>query len=84
MNHITNINLSNSDWNTTSEDLIVTGVYEEKTLSPQAKLIDSSTKHIFTKAIESGDVNGKVGTSHTFYYDSKILVLIGLGSKKKL
>ena len=32
MNHITNINLSNSDWNTTSEDLIVTGVYEEKTL----------------------------------------------------
>ena len=83
MNHITNINLSNSDWNTTSEDLIVTGVYEEKTLSPQAKLIDSSTKHIFTKAIESGDVNGKVGTSHTFYYDSKILVLIGLGSKKK-
>ena len=82
MNHISKINLSNESWDATSENLIFSGVYEEKIFSPQAKLIDSSTKNIFTKAIESGDVNGKVGTSHTFYYDNKILVLVGLGSKK--
>jgi leucyl aminopeptidase len=82
MNHISKINLSNEGWDATTENLIVSGVYEEKTMSSQAQLINISSENLFTKAIDSGDVNGKVGTSHTFYFDKKILVLIGLGKEK--
>jgi leucyl aminopeptidase len=82
MNHISKINLSNADWDATSENLIFSGVFEEKILSSQAQLINNSSENLFTKAIDSGDVNGKVGTSHTFYVNKKILVLIGLGKEK--
>tara|TARA_B110001452_G_scaffold212411_1_gene183004 strand:+ start:817 stop:2277 length:1461 start_codon:yes stop_codon:yes gene_type:complete len=82
MSHITNINLSKKNWDVVTEKLVIVGVYEEKTLSPIAEIINSSSQNMFKHAINSGDVNGKVGTSHTFYFNDKIIILIGLGSQK--
>ena len=45
MNHISKINLSNEGWDATTENLIVSGVYEEKNFSSQAQLINISSEN---------------------------------------
>ena len=83
MAHLSNVNLSNDQWNDTSADLIAVGVYEDKSLTPIAQDIDDSTDRVFSNAIKIGDIKGKNGESHLFYVNDKRILLLGLGKKEK-
>ena len=83
MAHLSNVNLSNDQWNDTSADLIAVGVYEDKSLTPIAQDIDDSTDRVFSNAINIGDIKGKNGESHLFYVNDKRILLLGLGKKEK-
>ena len=59
MAHLTKIEISNSNWDKSNSDLVVVGVYDDKTLTPIAKSINDHNKNLFDEAIKLGDVNGK-------------------------
>ena len=83
MAHLSNVNLSNDQWNDTSADLIAVGVYEDKSLTPIAQDIDDSSDRVFSNAMKIGDIKGKNGESHLFYVNDKRILLLGLGKKEK-
>ena len=83
MAHLSNVNLSNDQWNDTSADLIAVGVYEDKSLTSIAQDIDDSSDRVFSNAMKIGDIKGKNGESHLFYVNDKRILLLGLGKKEK-
>tara|TARA_B100001093_G_C26805339_1_gene1005223 strand:- start:16 stop:1473 length:1458 start_codon:yes stop_codon:yes gene_type:complete len=83
MAHLSNVNLSNDQWNDTSVDFIAVGVYEDKSLTPIAQDIDDSSDRVFSNAMKIGDIKGKNGESHLFYVNDKRILLLGLGKKEK-
>ena len=82
MAHLTKVKISNENWDNSESDLIVVGVYQDKTLSPMAKSIDEKNGKLFFNAISIGDVKGKKGELHLFYIENKRVLLMGLGHKE--
>ena len=83
MAHLTKVKISNDNWDNSDSDLIVVGVYQDKTLSPMAKTIDEKYGKLFFNAITIGDVEGEQGELHLFYIENKRILLLGLGPKEK-
>ena len=83
MAHLTKIKISNDNWDKSGSNLIVVGVYQDKTLTPMAKSIDEKNENLFFNAINIGDVKGKKGESHLFYIENKRILLLGLGKKEQ-
>ena len=82
MAHLTKVKILNENWDNSESDLIVVGVYQDKTLSPMAKSIDEKNGKLFFNAISIGDVKGKKGELHLFYIENKRVLLMGLGHKE--
>jgi leucyl aminopeptidase len=66
----------------------VVGVYEDKMLTSAAARIDEASGGAIKRLIDSGDISGKLGSSHVLFglagvAASRVLV-IGLGEQKKL
>ena len=61
MAHLTKVKISNDSWDNSESDLIVVGVYQDKTLSPMAESIDEKNGKLFFNAISIGDVKGEEG-----------------------
>ncbi|HSX60419.1 MAG TPA: leucyl aminopeptidase [Tahibacter sp.] len=66
----------------------VVGVYEEKMLTSAAARIDEASGGAIKRLIDSGDISGKLGSSHVLFglpgiAASRVLV-VGLGEQKKL
>ena len=83
MAHLTKVKISNNNWDNSDSDLIVVGVYEDKTFSSIAKSINEQNGKLFDNAIDIGDIKGKKGESHLFYIENKRILLMGLGKKEK-
>ena len=83
MAHLTKVKISNDNWDNSDSNLIVVGVYQDKTLTPMAKSIDEKNENLFFNAINIGDVKGEKGESHLFYIEKKRILLLGLGKKEK-
>ncbi len=83
MAHLTKIKISNDNWDKSGSNLIVVGVYQDKTLTPMAKSIDEKNDNLFFNAINIGDVKGEKGESHLFYIENKRILLLGLGKKEQ-
>jgi len=83
MAHLTKIKISNDNWDKSGSNLIVVGVYQDKTLTPMAKSIDEKNENLFFNAINIGDVKGEKGESHLFYIENKRILLLGLGKKEQ-
>ena len=47
MAHLTKVKISNDSWDNSESDLIVVGVYQDKTLSPMAESIDEKMVSYF-------------------------------------
>ena len=66
----------------------VVGVYEEKMLTSAAARIDEASGGAIKRLIDSGDINGKLGSSHVLFGLSGIaasrVLVVGLGEQKKL
>jgi leucyl aminopeptidase len=66
---------------------IVVGVFEDRALSDAAKRIDEKSASAITRLIESGDINGKLGTSNLLFalpnVKAQRVLVIGLGDQKK-
>ena len=82
MAHLTKVKISNENWDNSESDLIVVGVYQDKTLSPMAKSIDEKNGKLFFNAVSIGDVKGEKGELHLFYIENKRVLLMGLGHKE--
>ena len=67
MAHLTKVKISNNNWDNSDSDLIVVGVYEDKTFSSIAKSINEQNGKLFENAIDIGDIKGKKGEFHLFY-----------------
>jgi len=69
-------------------DCIVLGVHESGVLTDAAKLVDKATGNAITKAIKSGDITGKSGSSLLLSGLTGIaaarVLLVGLGKKDEL
>ncbi|WP_386070615.1 leucyl aminopeptidase [Tahibacter sp. UC22_41] len=67
---------------------VVVGVYEEKMLTSAAARIDEASGGTIKRLIDSGDVSGKLGSSHVLFGLSGIhaarVLVVGLGEQKKL
>ena len=61
MANLSNINLSNKKWNETGAGLLAVGVYQDKSFTVMAQVIDDSSGGTLSNAIEIGDVKGKNG-----------------------
>ena len=83
MAHLTKIEILKSNWDKSNSNLVVVGVYDDKTLTPIAKSINEYNKNLFDEAIKIGDVKGKKGETHLFYIENRRVLLLGLGSKEK-
>ncbi len=83
MANLSNINLSNKKWNETGAGLLAVGVYQDKSFTVMAQVIDDSSGGALSNAIEIGDVKGKNGESHLFYVNDLRVLLLGLGKKEK-
>ena len=83
MAHLTKVKISNDSWDNSESDLIVVGVYQDKTLSPMAESIDEKNGKLFFNAISIGDVKGEEGELHLFYIENKRILLMGLGHKEE-
>ena len=83
MAHLTKVKISNDNWDNSESELIVVGVYQDKTLSPMARSIDEKNGKLFFNAISIGDVKGKQGELHLFYIENKRVLLLGLGYEEK-
>ena len=59
MAHLTKVKISNNNWDNSDSDLIVVGVYEDKTFSSIAKSINEQNDKLFENAIDIGDIKGK-------------------------
>ena len=70
MAHLTKIEISTSIWDKSKSDLVVVGVYDDKTLTPIAKSINEQNKNLFDEAIKIGDIKGKKGETHLFYIEN--------------
>ena len=72
MAHLAKVKISNENWKNSDSDLIVVGVYEDKTLSPMAKSIDEN--------------NGKVLVNCKFHDDKQKWepINISLGKRPSL
>ena len=66
MAHLTKVKISNENWDNSESDLIVVGVYQDKTLSPMAKSIDEKNGKLFFNAISIGDVKERK-ENYTFF-----------------
>ncbi|GMV29718.1 MAG: putative cytosol aminopeptidase [Rhodanobacteraceae bacterium] len=66
----------------------VVGVYEDKMLTSAAARIDETSGGAIKRLIDSGDISGKLGSSHVLFGLSGIaasrVLVIGLGEQKKL
>ena len=83
MAHISEVNVSNDQWDKIDAGLIGIGVYTNKTFTPLGSQIDKKYNGLFSEAINIGDVKGKKGESHLFYAEGKRFLLLGLGKKDK-
>ena len=83
MAHLSKIEISTSIWDKSKSDLVVVGVYDDKTLTPIAKSINENNKNLFDEAVKIGDVKCKKGEMHLFYIENRRVLLLGLGSKEK-
>ena len=67
---------------------VVVGVYEEKMLTSAAARVDEASGGTIKRLIDSGDVSGKLGSSHVLFGLSGIhaarVLVVGLGEQKKL
>ena len=61
MANISNVNLSNKKWNETGAGLLAVGVYQDKSFTVMAQVIDDSSGGILSNAIKIGDVKGENG-----------------------
>ena len=84
MANLSNINLSNKKWNETGAGLLAVGVYQDKSFTVMAQVIDDSSGGALSNAIEIGDVKGKNGESHLFYVNDLRVLLLGLGKKGEI
>ena len=83
MAHIFEVKGSKDTWNETDAGMIAVGVFEDKSFTSMAEVINETSNGAFTQAIDLGDVKGKSGESHFFYVDGKRILLLGLGKKDK-
>ncbi len=82
MANLSKVNLSSKKWNEVDVGMIAVGIYEDKSFTSLANIINDSSGKIFTNAIKIGDVKGKNGESHIFYLDDLRILLLGLGKKE--
>ena len=83
MAHIFEVKGSKDTWNETDAGMIAVGVFEDKSFTSMAEVINEASNGAFTQVIDLGDVKGKSGESHFFYVDGKRILLLGLGKKDK-
>ena len=83
MSHITKVEITNDNWEACDTDLIVIGVYKDKSFTPIAQSINEKNNQLFNVAIDLGDVKGDKGESNLFYLNGKRILLLGLGRKEK-
>jgi leucyl aminopeptidase len=83
MANLSSVNLSNKKWDETGAGLLAVGVYQDKSFTEMAQVIDDSSGGILSNAIKIGDVKGKNGETHLFYVNDTRVLLLGLGKKEK-
>ncbi len=82
MGYLSKIKFTNESWRNIKENLIISGLYENGSLTPLSQKIDEEFNNIISIPLKSGNLKGSLGKHYSFYIDGKVVVLIGLGSKK--
>lgn len=69
-------------------DCLVVGVFEDKTLTPSATLVNDACDQLLSKLCQQGDVTGKIGQSllipDVSALSAKRLLVVGLGKQTEL
>ncbi|MBL8298066.1 MAG: leucyl aminopeptidase [Rhodanobacteraceae bacterium] len=80
--------LANATPETEATPCAVVGVYEDKLLTSAAARIDEASGGAIKRLVDSGDISGKLGSSHVLFGLSGIaaarVLVVGLGEQKKL
>ena len=83
MSYLKSVEFFDGSWESDKSDLIVVGMYRDKSFTEMATKISNSHENIFKDAVSSADITGKVGDRNIFYAGGKRILLVGLGQKKK-
>ena len=83
MSYLKSVEFFDGSWESDKSDLIVVGMYRDKSFTAMATKISNSHENVFKDAVSSGDITGKVGDRNIFYAGGKRILLVGLGQKKK-
>ncbi|MEO8672547.1 MAG: leucyl aminopeptidase [Tahibacter sp.] len=79
--------LSQSAPQAASVPCVVVGVHDDKSMSPSAARIDEAAAGALRRLLESGDISGKIGSTHLLFglpgMAAPRLLVVGLGEPKK-
>jgi len=82
MGHLPKLKFASESWKSIKENLIISGLYEDGSLTPLSQKINDECNNIISNPLKSGNLNGSIGKHYSFYVNGKVIVLVGLGSKK--
>ena len=84
MSHISTVTVAGSSWQESDAGLIAVGVYKDQSLTPLAQEVDKAIGGLITQGINLKDIKGKIGQSHFFYAEGKMIAVLGLGERDKV
>ncbi|MBJ12877.1 MAG: leucyl aminopeptidase [Candidatus Marinimicrobia bacterium] len=84
MAHLQSINATKSSWKSINEKIIAVGIYKDGSLTPLAKKIDDEFNGSLRKMLDISKSEKKVGRVNFFYFENKIILMLGLGKKDRL
>ena len=84
MAFLNDVSIQSGKWDSESHELLVLGVFEDKKLTDFQPSVDESSGGVITRALDSGDFDGKSNKTLTLYSEvpSWLILLTGLGKRK--
>ena len=61
MSYLKSVEFFDGSWESDKSDLIVVGIYRDKSFTEMATKISNSHENVFKDAVSNGDITGKVG-----------------------
>ena len=81
MSYLSEIKNSGSPWSDTSVQLVAVGLFEDQELTPLGQTIDKDLGGVISQAVDQGALKGKPGESHSFFDDTRQVMVMGLGKR---